>query len=246
LKAKSFSLIALESRFNHLRLETSFKALSDEEETLSYTERSIQNLSDSMSYAELKKGLQDQEMGIQHSIASDNETSKPLSPPALGGKPCKACPKGLEDYMSFRMNAAPPAKHMSSSATKPPPAEAEVGAGATDEYKACPPDASEIGRSGWITLHSMAAYYPDKADVLTERHMKNFLNAFAVLHPCQFCGEHMMEYIKQHPPTASGQHAISQWMCQFHNAVNAMTGKPQFDCSQVNQRWRDGWDDDRC
>ena len=35
-------------------------------------------------------------------------------------------------------------------------------------------------------------------------------------------------------------------MCEMHNRVNVKLGKPEFDCSKVFQRWRDGWEDGSC
>jgi len=32
----------------------------------------------------------------------------------------------------------------------------------------------------------------------------------------------------------------------MHNIVNMKIGKPKFDCSLVNERWRDGWKDGSC
>lgn len=52
--------------------------------------------------------------------------------------------------------------------------------------------------------------------------------------------------IKQDPPRTESQEALSQWLCKMHNRVNVKIGKPEFDCSKVNERWRDGWSDGSC
>eukprot|EP00475_Leptophrys_vorax_P021108 TRINITY_DN2885_c1_g1_i3.p1 TRINITY_DN2885_c1_g1~~TRINITY_DN2885_c1_g1_i3.p1 ORF type:complete len:213 (-),score=56.31 TRINITY_DN2885_c1_g1_i3:367-1005(-) len=137
--------------------------------------------------------------------------------------------------------AAAAAVSEASTASKDGGSDGAAGVGAVEEYKADPPSGDEIGRCGWTTLHTFAAYYPERADPKVEKSMKNMLNSFAVLHPCEMCGTHMLKYIEENPPVATGQHEISQWLCRFHNAVNAQNGKPQFDCSTVNQRWRDGF-----
>jgi len=31
---------------------------------------------------------------------------------------------------------------------------------------------------------------------------------------------------------------FAQWMCEAHNHVNRKLGKPDFDCSKVDQRWK--------
>lgn len=52
--------------------------------------------------------------------------------------------------------------------------------------------------------------------------------------------------LKADPPQVESQHSLSQWLCKLHNRVNVKIGKPEFDCSKVNERWRDGWKDGSC
>ncbi|KAJ8866377.1 hypothetical protein PR048_032220 [Dryococelus australis] len=52
--------------------------------------------------------------------------------------------------------------------------------------------------------------------------------------------------LKVSPPPAQSQEQLSQWLCDVHNGVNERLGKPLFDCSRVNERWRDGWKDGSC
>ena len=52
--------------------------------------------------------------------------------------------------------------------------------------------------------------------------------------------------LKRNPPETSSQHMLSQWMCRLHNSVNVRLGKPPFDCSWVDERWKDGWKDGSC
>lgn len=48
------------------------------------------------------------------------------------------------------------------------------------------------------------------------------------------------------PIQTQSQSQLSQWLCRIHNKVNVKLGKPVFDCSKVNERWRDGWLDGSC
>ncbi len=52
--------------------------------------------------------------------------------------------------------------------------------------------------------------------------------------------------LKTNQPDASSRHNLSQWMCRLHNDINIRLGKPEFDCSKVDERWRDGWKDGSC
>jgi len=52
--------------------------------------------------------------------------------------------------------------------------------------------------------------------------------------------------LKADPPKVGTRQDFAQWMCEMHNSVNERLRKPAFDCSKVDERWRDGWKDGRC
>jgi FAD-linked sulfhydryl oxidase len=104
----------------------------------------------------------------------------------------------------------------------------------------CPPDSLELGHSSWTLLHSMAAYYPSQPDPNTQQQCLNFLGALPTLYPCNYCAKHLGEEMKRMPPSCESREALEQWMCTMHNIVNKRLGKPEFDCTRVGQRWRDG------
>lgn len=52
--------------------------------------------------------------------------------------------------------------------------------------------------------------------------------------------------LKTNQPDTKSRHALSQWLCGIHNDINVRLGKPEFDCSRVDERWRDGWKDGSC
>lgn len=52
--------------------------------------------------------------------------------------------------------------------------------------------------------------------------------------------------LKDSPPKVESQKVLSRWLCDTHNVVNKKLGKPIFDCTKVNERWRDGWLDGSC
>ena len=62
-----------------------------------------------------------------------------------------------------------------------------------------------------------------------------------------FCLFHFSCFsLKTNVPDVSTRHNLSQWFCRLHNDVNLKLGKPTFDCSRVDERWRDGWKDGSC
>jgi len=110
----------------------------------------------------------------------------------------------------------------------------------------CPLDKDELGSKTWAFLHTMAAYYPDKPTSVQRADMRTFFDVFSKFYPCNTCAEDLQLQLKKTPPETESQHRLSQWLCSVHNEVNVKLGKPIFDCSIVNQRWRDGWLDGSC
>lgn len=131
-----------------------------------------------------------------------------------------------------------------------PPADAPPAAAAASFFApypaVCPPDADGFGRATWTYLHSMAAYYPDEPTFAQQGSARRLLTDFAKLYPCGSCALHMDGYLGRNPPRVRSQQELAQWMCELHNDVNVRLGKPVFDCSKVNERWRDGPPDGSC
>ncbi|XP_033221300.1 FAD-linked sulfhydryl oxidase ALR [Belonocnema kinseyi] len=112
--------------------------------------------------------------------------------------------------------------------------------------KDCPLDKDELGSKTWAFLHTMAAYYPEKPTMDQQKDMSTFFYIFSKFYPCAPCAEDFQVQLKKTPPKTSSQSQLSQWLCILHNEVNRKIGKPEFDCKNVDQRWKDGWLDGSC
>ncbi|KRX39981.1 FAD-linked sulfhydryl oxidase ALR [Trichinella murrelli] len=113
----------------------------------------------------------------------------------------------------------------------------------SNQRKNCPLDKEELGRSTWGVLHSIAAYLPELLNSETQQDMRNLMRLFSLYYPCEYCAKDMREELEKNPPDVLSRRSFSQWLCRLHNSVNQKLGKPLFDCSKVDERWRDGWSD---
>ncbi|KID78451.1 FAD-linked sulfhydryl oxidase ALR [Metarhizium brunneum] len=110
----------------------------------------------------------------------------------------------------------------------------------------CPPDVEALGRGTWTLLHSIAASYPESPSMSQQSDLLSFVKLFSKLYPCWVCAEDFRTYIGREVPKVESRDNFGKWLCGAHNDVNRKLGKPEFDCSRWQERWRTGWKDGRC
>ncbi|CAF0837716.1 unnamed protein product [Adineta ricciae] len=147
-------------------------------------------------------------------------------------KPCKAC-VDFKDWLRKGVDTQ--------TEQKPQTVEQQISINSQ-----CPLMRDDLGRASWSLLHTMAAYYPMKPKEEEQQSMSEFICSFSKLFPCPECRTDFQEEISKSPPDLSSRLGLSTWMCNQHNIVNKKLGKPEFDCRQVLERWKDGPADGRC
>lgn len=113
-------------------------------------------------------------------------------------------------------------------------------------HTGCPLNRREVGRATWAFLHTMAAYYPASPTKQQQENMKKFMQTLGRVYPCGYCADTTSDEIIRNPPRTVSRAEFTQWMCELHNEVNDRLGKSQFDCSKVDERWRNGPADGSC
>jgi len=180
--------------------------------------------------------------------------TKSTMPPGMvmgpDGKPCKAC-TAFRNWKpasaKINSNASPKGGQRSTAAMMAAFASGSHSTTPKDVPPAhCPLDVEQLGRATWAFLHTTAAYYPEHPTPNQRANMLSLIRALPVLYPCSHCASHLSDNMKDHPPNVSGRVALSQWLCERHNDVNERLGKEKFDCTNTNQRWKDGLDDGSC
>lgn len=170
------------------------------------------------------------------------------------GKPCRSCNTLLDFKMATGkpitkpiINTSDNVKDTSTSTTSTITKEkGNVSENKNNGYAQLdPPDVTELGRSTWTFLHSLAATYPPKPTQLQQNEMVQFLSIFAKVYPCWFCAKDFKNYIEKEEtkPRVKTQEEFGRWLCDAHNEVNVKIGKPKFDCNLWRQRWKDGWEE---
>ncbi|CAI7670029.1 unnamed protein product [Penicillium discolor] len=194
--------------------------------------------------------------------AGDDDSKAPLPKGVVldkDGKPCRTC-TSVSSWLALTKQADLKSTNSSSTSTSTsstskmttstPTLAAAATPSPSETRSDCPPDVEELGRSTWTLLHSMAATYPEKANMEHQANMGGFLKFFAKLYPCWVCADDFQAWMA-HPsgrnqPKLESRKEFGWWMCEAHNEVNRKLGKKEFDCRLWEERWRTGWKDGRC
>jgi mitochondrial FAD-linked sulfhydryl oxidase len=111
-----------------------------------------------------------------------------------------------------------------------------------NEVIECPPMREQLGQATWTFLHSMAAYYPESPSDEEKKSVAGLIKSLELLYPCSHCRQQFQIDIQTNPPRLNSRTEFSMWLCEQHNLVNELIGKPLFPCNmkEIDERWRYG------
>ncbi|KJH43802.1 kinase domain protein [Dictyocaulus viviparus] len=90
------------------------------------------------------------------------------------------------------------------------------------DFKNCPVDKEELGRSTWNLLHTVSVYYPEKPMEIDKQTISVFIDSLAKLYPCDFCAKDLQKDLKEDPPKLGSRKELALWMCQLHNKKTSL------------------------
>jgi FAD-linked sulfhydryl oxidase len=108
-----------------------------------------------------------------------------------------------------------------------------------------PPTPEELGRAGWTVLHATAAVFPNHPTQKQMESLRTFITSWSEVYPCSHCAYHMRQQLKQKPPVVTNKREASRFVCELHNSVNEMLGRPTYNCDPelVLKQWHPTYPD---
>lgn len=89
----------------------------------------------------------------------------------------------------------------------------------------------EIGRQMWNESHEAIENLDENADKKQVKKVMKKIEKEFKHHPCMECQIHAKKNLKELPITnETTKEGAKQKLCQFHNRVNDMLDKPEFNC----------------
>ncbi len=92
-----------------------------------------------------------------------------------------------------------------------------------------------FGPVTWDVMLLCALAYPKDPSLDEQAHMLNFITSIAHVLPCHGCSTHAVDYITNNPPDISSSCSVVSYIVQFHNTVNASTGKRRYTVEEATQ-----------
>ena len=97
--------------------------------------------------------------------------------------------------------------------------------------------AEHLGPGLWYSIHFMAVRV---GELITKADFSNYITELSLHFPCHRCGEHLRDYLLQHPLTDywNLELGMFRWSVELHNHVNIQLRKPTHSWQEVLQQYQ--------
>ena len=92
---------------------------------------------------------------------------------------------------------------------------------------------TEWGPAFWHTLHAVSFNFPPNATDAQQKEYAQFFQAIKNVLPCPICKTHYAENLAQFAVPVTSTRALSEWVVNLHNRVNARDGKREYTYLEV-------------
>jgi len=97
-----------------------------------------------------------------------------------------------------------------------------------------PQDSEQAGPAFWVTMHNVAAKYPQRPDSHDKLMFKHWLDYTIDHYVCRDpCVKNAKKYLKANPLDLSSRKALSYDLCKFHNHTRQDQGKRTIECDSI-------------
>ena len=93
-----------------------------------------------------------------------------------------------------------------------------------------------FGPEMWLTLHRIAANYPENPTYEAKSQLIAFINSLPYMVPCQHCGCHFLDFLEAYNlnNVVTSKKTIVKFFVDAHNNVNKNNGKPEWSVEDAN------------
>jgi len=87
-----------------------------------------------------------------------------------------------------------------------------------------------FGPEMWVTLHRIAANYPENPTYEAKSQLTSFINSLPYIIPCQHCGCHFLDFLEKNSlnNVVTNKKSLVKFFVDAHNNVNYNNGKKQW------------------
>jgi len=100
-----------------------------------------------------------------------------------------------------------------------------------------PLDPKMWGPHAWKFMEAMVFNYPENPTKKEKDAAIKFFDSLMILLPCEKCRKHYVDNRKKRKIDVTNKDKFTKWFISFHNDVNSMLGKKQFNYNEIASKY---------